>query len=256
MPKIKLEKLNNNKKIIVRFDGKTIVLPIDLQRKVEENWRKLLANDKKYFNGEVFSIKDIKKSGDKITITVRKTNFAHYLYNRKVDSNLGKYNLRTAFASCLLLTKDNKIIFGKIGAHTSLAGRYQLIGGGLNSDDLNRDVFDMKHSVIREVNEELGINLNDKNLVKSFMPAYLKTGGNGNVAVVYKVLLNKSAEEILADYEKFVKKLKKVKELPEFSKIVFLSRNGKEVKKFINENEKIMAEYLPLVLLKEAVGKY
>ncbi len=248
MSKIKLQRLNDDKKITVCFDGKAIVLPINLQRKIEENWRKLLASGKKYFNGEVFSIKDIKKSGAKITITVRKTNFAHYLYNRKVDSNLGKYNLRTAFASCLLLTKDNKIIFGKMGAHTSLAGRYQLIGGGLNNDDLNGDVFDIKHSVIREVNEELGINLNDKNLVKNFMSVYLKTGGNGNVAVIYKALLNKSAEEILADYEKFVKKLKKVKELPEFSKIVFLSLNKKKVEKFISENKKIMAEYLPLVL--------
>ncbi len=250
---IKLQKITQEP--IVRFNGELIFLPTDLQKKIEENWQKLLEGGRKYFNGEVFRFYKMENKENKIIITLQKTDFKHFLYAYNANRGLGKYNLKTVFSSCLILTKDNKIIFGKMGEHTSLAGRYQLVGGGLDSNDLKDNIFDMKHSAIKELGEELGIDADDKSTVESFKPIYLKTGGNGDVAVIYKVLLNKIGEEVLEEYEKFTEKLKQENKLPEFSEIVVLPKNKKEVEKFINKNKEIMAEYLPAVLRKIVKGE-
>ena len=236
------------KEPIVHFNNKEMILPVDLQNKIKIHWEELLNNGREYFNGEVFNFKTLEQKKDNIKIILEKTNFAHFLYTRNIERKLGKYRLRTVFASCLVLTSDNKIIFGKMGEHTSLAGRYQLVGGGLDSNDLRGDIFDMKHSAVKELGEELGIDTRDRDIVKKIEVAYLKTGGSEDVAVIYRVLLNKTSKEFLNYYKKFAKGLRIKCEKPEFSEIVVLSQTAVAVEKFIQKNRDRMANYLPVVL--------
>ena len=246
MSKRIIEKIT--KEPTVCFNSELVFLPTDLQKKIDDHWKELLRSGRKYFNGEVFSLTKLEQKNSKISITVQKTNFAHFLYTRNTERKLGKYRLRTVFASCLIITSDNKIILGKMGEHTSLAGRYQLVGGGLDDNDLKGDIFDMKHSAVKELGEELGINASNKDIVRKFKVAYLKTGGSENVAIIYRVELNKTAEEMLKYYKKFEKDLKKKGETPEFSEVIALPQNRKDVEKFINDNKDTIANYLPAVL--------
>jgi 8-oxo-dGTP pyrophosphatase MutT (NUDIX family) len=246
MSKIVIQKIN--KEPVVRFNGEEMVLPTKLQKKIEAHWEELLDSGREYFNGEVFNFKRLEQISDELEITIQRTNFAHFLYTRNIERRLGKYRLRTVFSACLILTKDNKIIFGKMGEHTSLAGRYQLVGGGLDNNDLEENIFDMKHSATKELGEELGVDASDRSVVKKFKVAYLKTGGSEDVAIIYKVIFKKTTQEFLEHYKKFAKDLQENGETPEFSEIVALAQNKKAVKEFIGENKDKMANYLPAVL--------
>jgi len=246
MSKVIIQKIK--KEPVVRFNGNLIFLPTKLQREINKYWKKCLDSGKEYFNGELYMVTQIKETSQNSEIIVQKTNFAHWLYARNTINDLGKYNLVTVFSSGLVITKDNKIVFGKMGEQASTARKYQLSGGGLNDDDLQEDIFDMKYSIERELIEELGLNINDKSRVQGCEVAYLKTGGNGNVAIIYEIKLNETAEEFLKKYNDFAEKLKEKNETPEFSEIVILPNEKIEIEKFINQNKDKMANYLPGVL--------
>jgi hypothetical protein len=94
----------------------------------------------------------------------------------------------------------------------------------------------------------LGVDVKDKDTVKKIEVAYLKTGGSEDIAVIYKVLLNKTAKEFLNYYKKFARGLRVKCEKPEFSEIVMLSQTAVAVEKFIQKNRDKMANYLPVVL--------
>ncbi len=244
---IKLQKITKEPRVI--FDGISVNLPNALQKKINKYWDKLASEGRQYFNGEIFSLKKIKEKKDGIKILMLRTSFAHYLYARKSEKDLGVYSLKTVFSSCLIITNDEKILLGKMGKHTSLAGRYQLIGGGLDDNDLKDNIFDMKHSAIKELNEELGIDAGNKHIVRKMKIAYLKTGGNNNIAIIYKVMLNKTADEFFKYYKKFEKRLQAKNELPEFAEVIALPMEKMSIENFISKNKNIMAEYLPKVLL-------
>ncbi len=246
MPKLTIQKISEEP--MVRFSGEEMVLPTKLQKKIEAHWEELLDSGREYFNGEVFNFQKLERKNNKISVIMERTNFAHFLYTRNIERKLGKYKLRTVFSACLILTKDNKIIFGKMGEHTSLAGRYQLVGGGLDNNDLEENIFDMKHSATKELGEELGVDASDRNVVKKFKVAYLKTGGSEDVAIIYKVIFKKTTQEFLEYYKKFAKDLQENGETPEFSEVVALAQNKKAVEEFIGENKDKMANYLPAVL--------
>ncbi len=238
-----------NKKVVVQFSGEEISLPDDLQGKIMKYWETQIESGRKYFNGELFMLDEIVKGDEVIKIIVQKTNFAHFLYNRKVDSELGKYNINTVFSSALVVTKDNKIIVGAMSEHTSRAGILQLPGGGLEDGDLDKNnIFDMKHSMQKELMEELGIDSDDDNRVGQIKFHCIKKGNNGNIAVVYLVQLKETSEEFLQKYNIFTQKLKENGEIPEFKNIIFIEQNKKDIEKFIKINEEKLADYMSAVL--------
>ncbi len=237
-----------NKEAIVKFDGREISLPGDLQDKIIGHWEVQIESGRKYFNGELFMLDEIVKGNEVIKIIVQKTNFAHFLYNREVDSNLGQYNIHTVFASALIITADDRIIVGKMGEHTSRAGKYQFSGGGLEDGDIKNGICDMKHSMQKELMEELGIDSDDNNRVEQIKFYCIKKGNNGNIAVIYLVKLKEIAEEFLQKYNLFTQELKENGKLPEFEKIIYIKQNKKDIEKFIKINEKNLAGYMSAVL--------
>jgi 8-oxo-dGTP pyrophosphatase MutT (NUDIX family) len=189
------------------------------------------------------------ENSDKFKINVVRTSFAHFLYNRKIDDNLGKYNINTVFSSGLVITKDDKIILGKMGKHTSRAGILQFSGGGLENGDLREDgIFDMRHSLEKEIKEELGIDLRDKKRIKQTKFYCTKVGGNGNIAIIYRVDLEETIDEFKQRYNLFVTNLQKNKKA-EFDEIVAVSKDRKIIEEFIDKNINKMVDYMPNVLL-------
>ncbi len=238
-----------NKEAIVKFDGREISLPGDLQDKIIGHWEVQIESGRKYFNGKVFALSEINRIDEVVEIIVQKTNFAHFLYNRKVDSELGKYNVYTVFSSALVITKDNKMIVGSMGEHTARAGILQLPGGKLEDGDSDKNnIFDMKHSMQKELIEELGIDSGDNDRVEQIKFHCIKKGSNGNIVVVYSVKLKETSEEFLQKYNSFTQKLKENGELPEFEKIIHIKQNKKDIEKFIKINEEKLADYMSAVL--------
>ena len=236
MFKSKIQKIT--KEPIVRFSGNAVILPADLQEESDACWQVLLDSGRKYFNGEVFTVhKIIKDNANNVAeIIVNKTNYAHFIYDRRTEKDLGLYKVKTVFSSGVVLSSDNKIIFGRMGKHTSWAGRWQFAGGGLEDEDRQGNIFNMKHSVIKELKEELGIDAGDVQRVKKNEIVYCDIGINDNIAIIYQVRLNETSDSFMKKYQVFTQSLKREGKTPEFDKVTLLNRDKSDIEKFLKNN--------------------
>jgi len=232
------------KKLIVRFSDKTVDLPQDIQKKIDAYWDELLQSGKTYKRGEVFTVTRKESFDDRLEILVEKTDYAHYLYCQNVDT-LGEYGVHIIHTAVLIETQDKKTIFGKMGEHTSRAGIYQLCGGGIDNDDLRDGIFDFEHNITKELQEELGIDVNDKQRVKTFELAYLKEGGpTDKMTVIYRVILNETSEQFMVRYNAFVQQLQTNGETEEFGELVALDMNKASFDNFFNQEGIKLDEYM------------
>lgn len=239
------------KKLIVRFSNKSVVLPQDVQEKIDVYWDELLQSGKTYKRGEVFTVTKKESFDDRLEILVERTDYAHYLYCQNVDT-LGEYGVHIIHTASLVETSDGKMILGKMGDHTSRAGVYQLCGGGIDNGDLRGGVFDFDHNITKELQEELGIDVNDTQRISAFELAYLKEGGpTDKMAVIYRVILNETSEQFMEKYDAFVLRLRENGEYEEFGEILVLDNNKVAIIAFLNqpgikydESMKPLFEYL------------
>lgn len=232
------------KKLIVRFSGKKTPLPQGIQEKIDTYWDELFQSGKNYKRGEVFTVTEKVVLGDCIEILVEKTDYAHYLYCQNIDT-LGEYGVHIIHTAVLVETSDDKTIFGRMGEHTSRSGIYQLCGGGIDNDDLKDDVFDFEHNIEKELQEELGIDIGDKQRIKLFDLAYFKEGGSTDkMTVVYRVVLNETSAEFMKRYNDFVLQLQKNGEQPEFDEIIVLDKNRRAFSHFLNQKDIKLDEYM------------
>ena len=175
---------------------------------------------------------------------VEKTDYAHYLYCQNVET-LGEFGVHIIHTATLVETIDGKTIFGKMGQQTSRAEIHQLCGGGIDEDDLNDDVFDLEHNIQKELQEELGIDIQDKQRVKKFELAYLKEGGpTDKMTVVYRTELSETSEQFEEKYAYFVKSLQEKGEQPEFGSIIVLEKNTKDIAEFFAQEDLKFDEYM------------
>jgi len=230
---------------LVRFSGKNVNLPLKEQSAIDMYWQSLLDSGKSYTRGDVFTITQVEKGVEGLSLLVEKTDYAHYLYCQNIDSDLNGYGISIIFTACLIETLDNKILFGKMGSHTARAGIYQLAGGGIDKTDLIGDHFDLRGNIAKEIFEEVGVDISDINRVKHFSAAYLKQGGIAHkIAVVYRLQLLETSEIFLQQYSLFSDELKKKDELPEFGEIIVLNNNKKDIDLFFVQHENECDEYM------------
>jgi len=232
------------KDIIVRFSNKEIILPQDIQEKIDAYWNELIVSGKQYKRGEVFTVTQKDIADNTINILVEKTDYAHYLYSQNIDSleSIGVHIIHTA---ALVETSDDYFIFGVMGHQTSRSGTYQLCGGGIDNDDLRGEYFDFTHNITKELVEELNIDVTDKVRVTHFEKSYFKDGGpTDKMTVIYWVILNETKAEFLEKYNRFVEYLKSKNELPEFERVITLKKNKNEIQKFFFKENIVFDEYM------------
>ncbi|EKE18799.1 MAG: hypothetical protein ACD_9C00231G0001 [uncultured bacterium] len=233
-----------SKKLIVRLGQSLVHLPNDIQEKIDAYWQELLKNGKKYKRGEVFTVTKKDETDKTVEVLVEKTDYAHYLYCQNVD-NLGDYGVHIIHTAILVETSDGKIIFGKMGEHTSRAGIFQLCGGGIDNHDLRGDVFDFDHNISKESMEELGMDIADKKRIKNFRQAYFKDGGpTDKMTVVYSVELTETSSEFMEKYAKYAESLICSGENPEFGEIIILAKNKTDIREFFTKNIEKCDEYM------------
>lgn len=239
------EVIDLSKELVVQFSDKTVVLPGEIQEKIDSYWQSLLDSGKSYRRGEVFTVTQVEEKADTIEILVEKSDYAHYLYCQNVDS-LAEQGVRIIHTAVVVRTSDNKAIFGEMGLQTARAGIYQMCGGGLELKDLRSDVFDFTNNISDELSEELGIDVSDTLRVKSFVQKYLKRGGpTDKMTVIYEVQLDESEAEFLESYSKFEQELKEKGEDPEFGRILALPLdNKKAIESFFVEHAEKCDEYM------------
>lgn len=174
-----------------------IKLNNELKLKVEENWKAFVKEKEGYWDGELLSVTNLDLHNN--TIEVGKAKFSYLIYS-KTNSDL---DVRSLFVSILFKTLDNKFVIIK-NNHEKI----NIIGGIVEEEDLKGTEFNSDICLSRELKEELGLDLNNKNHVLSYRMKYLKRPNPGrNYGLVYIGTLNFYSQELIEYYNDKKEKL-------------------------------------------------
>ncbi len=236
MEEIIISEFNN--KLKVYYTNEKNSLPEEYSEKVKRHWGNLLSSGKKFFNGDVFTINNIVVSENGIKILVGLTDYAHFLYtihkNKYEDTDC-----RVIHTSVLIQTSDNKFAIGEMNEDTAFPFKLQFIGGGIDKDDIKGDIIDLEHNIKKEVLEELGIKVENKSIVKSLKPCYLKSGGESNfLSAIFKMELLVDEYELKKLLRRHNEDLASKMEMQEIRDLIFLDAKKEAIMEFVSKDKR------------------
>lgn len=251
MTEINMLKFDDNVKI--HYTNKKILLTQEYSERVQSHWESLLDTGKKFFNGDVFTISKIEIDGNKIHIYVGLTNYAHFLYTIN-KNNYEDDDCRIIHTSVLITTSDNKFAIGEMNECTAFPFKLQFIGGGIDKEDISGEFLDLEHNIKKEILEELGIQIENRDIVGSLRPCYLKSGGKRNfLSAIFKLDLLISEEELAEVLNKHNKNLSLKSEMQEIRNLIFINSDKESIREFIINDKRERDENL-IATLEAAVG--
>lgn len=235
-------------KVTITYDPTPLELPLSIREQHEIFWDDQIKLNPHLRNGEVFTITEIKKTTEKLQVTVVKTDYKHYLYTIRQEACA--FPCKVIFTCVAVITNDNHIAFGRMNEYTSSPGRLQFTGGGLDESDLDGLVFGLEKSIGKELGEEMGLRI-DSPYTKSFSPKFVKNKGTFDFwAIMFELKVDYSAEQLHTLFEKHNQSLMEKGEQPEFDEFLFVPLNKKSVDVFFQNNPSPKEDYLEPVLRK------
>ena len=251
MNEIIISEFNNN--INVYYTNKKRTLPMAYSESVNRHWESLLMSGKKFFNGDVFTINNIEVNEDSVNIFVGLTDYAHFLYTIN-KNNYEDNDCRVIHTSVLIETIDNKFAIGEMNQGTAFPFKLQFIGGGLDKSDIKGDILDLEHNIKKEILEELGIEVENKSIVKSLKPCYLKSGGQSNfLSAIYKLKLLINEEQLKLLLNNHNEDLALKMEMQEIRSLIFLDAKKQAIEEFVTKDTRDKDGNL-IATLEAAVG--
>ncbi len=242
-----------NDKLKVYYTNEKKSLPKEYSEQVKRHWEDILSGGKKFFNGDVFTINNIVISESSLNIFVRLTDYAHFLYTihkNKYEEN----DCRVIHTSVLIQTSDNKFAIGEMNEGTAFPFKLQFIGGGIDKGDIKGDIIDLEHNIKKEILEELGIEVENKSIVKSLKPCYLKSGGESNfLSAIFKMELLVEEYELKKLLKRHNEDLASKMEMQEIRELNFLDAKKEAIVKFVSEDKRKKDGNL-IATLEAAVG--
>ncbi|MCI5075680.1 hypothetical protein [Oricola sp.] len=121
---------------------------------IDANWARLSAANPRLWNGPFFLFEAVSLTGDALSGTARRTDFATFLYWR----DHGKPGEATHITgSSMPVMADGALFAVRMGAHTANAGQVYFPGGSFDADDVIDGSFDVTRNLSRELVEETGL---------------------------------------------------------------------------------------------------
>ncbi|MEG1254931.1 hypothetical protein [Clostridium sp.] len=225
-------------RIAVYYTKNKISLPENYSSEVEKHWAQLKLQDEHFFRGDAYTITNIEINENKVNIFVSLTDYAHFLYTIHRKKFIVP-DCRVIHTSVLIETIDNKFAIGVMNTGTAAPNKLQLIGGGIDKNDIEGDVFDLHHNIKKEIFEELGIDVADARIVKSLNPYVLKSGGEDNfLSAIFKMELLINEDELAQRLVHHNEVLILKGENPEIKSLIFIDISKKAVEKLVNEDSR------------------
>lgn len=239
-----------NKKMKIILKDEIIELPIELKKKIDENFEKMKKTGANIWNGEVLCVSECNIGEDNVEIVCKKSNYAHYLYGEKMGCPK-QYECRNLSAGCLLETKDGYYIVGELDENTSYPTMLQVTGGGIEKKDILDENIDAESTIKREAMEELKINLEDKESILYNRMSYMYVSNDNEqpgVQLFSKAKSNMTVEEMEKHFEEYYKYLKENNLEVEFRKLYFLKKDKavEELKKMSNPTRSYLIPLLQI----------
>lgn len=221
--------------IEVEIKDKELKLPEAIRMDIEEFWTQCKIENSNLWNGEVMCVDKFKIEDNNLTITCKKSNYAHYLYDER-NILPKEYSCSSLVAGCLLETSDNYYIVGELAEDTSFPHCMQISGGSADNNDIANGKIDILNTIIRETQEELNINLQDQKQVEHFEIKYISMPSEKihTYILFAKGKINMTKVQMQRHYEQYIKYLRENNLEIEFEKIHFIKkgRTTEELKHF------------------------
>lgn len=224
-------------------------LPQNVLKKIDEYWSNINSLESRFSRGIVFDVSKVILNKEQLNINLQYTDYAHYLYSTRIGLP-EEYRCRVVHGASLIITSDNHILIGTMNSHTANPGRIQLVAGGLDENDIENGFINIEKNIKREINEEIGINIENFKSRDIAEPWLLKEGGSNNsLVIIYLIKFPYTKNKILKLYSTYEKKLKSSGILPEFKEINFIPNNKKEIENFLSLNKRKVPDYLGPLLI-------
>ena len=139
---------------------------------------------------------------------------------------------------------------GELAPDTSFPYCMQVSGGNADFNDVKDEKIDVVNTIVRECQEELNINLQDKGQVESFEIKYINMPSKDvHTYVIFakgKLIMTKS--QMKEHYEQYLKYLKDNNLEVEFSKIHFIKKDNvlEDLQKLENPKRDYLKDLLEL----------
>ena len=232
-----------NKKLKISFDDSFKSLNSDLQAKIDSFWNEIQKDESYLWNGEILNVDKVELGKDLINVTCNKTNYAHYLYDSRVGIVDEASKCIAFWAGIIPITSDGYYIVGVMSDETASPNRLQIPGGNIDINDLINNEVSIVSSIKREFYEEVGIDLNNNDLVKDYSLKYLELPEDKRNAcgMIFETNLNISKNDFEKQYLHYVNALRKNNGEVEFKNVVFIDKSNpiKGLKKLesLNHND-------------------
>lgn len=138
----------------------------EYEEKVDAYWNYLINTGKKFYNGEMYSLVQVLEDEDCLRFMFGKTDYKHLIYSKEHDFR-NEFHTCTTASIALIETIDGYSVLGKMSNESAFADQFKCIGGALSSDDIIEMQVDINHMFRREILEEMGIDIYDKELCLS-----------------------------------------------------------------------------------------
>ena len=212
------------KHIILKFKDKEIKLHKDLKEQIEIFWKNAVKENPNLYNGKDYVVEEVTETGEKIEMTVVKTDYAHYLYDERVGIQEERYRCCSPWGGILLLTKDNYFVIGEMNNTTSIPYCLQISGGGIDIADIKNGIIDINSNIKRELKEELNLNLDDIDYKLEFIEYPSETRNAYGFIAIGKI--NQTKDELKQYFEEYKEYLIRNNLEVEFNKLIFLKKGN------------------------------
>ncbi|MBJ7577067.1 hypothetical protein JHC09_04105 [Devosia sp. MC532] len=145
----------------IRFSHEAWPLPQALRAAVGETWARKLQENPHLWDGRIIGVSVPEIDGNGVLrATAYEDAFSAFMTWR--DQGFPEIGLRNLFGSALIISSDNAIILGVMGADTANAGRIYPPAGSLEPRDvLPNGSVDVRRSTEIELMEETGLSYAD-----------------------------------------------------------------------------------------------
>ncbi|AUD63495.1 hypothetical protein BK010_07750 [Tenericutes bacterium MO-XQ] len=231
----------------INLNDRYIKLPTEVNVQINLDWSTYITDNPQSFNGDLYTIEDIKYINDKLVFEVYKTKYSHFIYTKNLNFK-GENLCRSIASSVLITTSDDYLVFGKMSLNTTFKNIIKLIGGAFSNEDMKQNKENARNCALRELKEEVGL---DYNSYKGQLSDYL-IATRHNLSFINFIFLLKSKltkSEITNLFETYKTRLINRGDYSELNSLVFVKNNKKDIINFLDNTENRLISYLKEVML-------
>lgn len=216
-----------NKNLIITYEDKYVVLPDEIRKKIDRNWKEFVKENPNLWNGDVTRVSEYSENDDEINIVCQNSDYAHYLYEERMGLPR-EFACVNISAGCLVETSDEYYLIGELDNKMSYPYMLQVPGGNVDKKDIENGLVNIMKTILREVMEEINIDLNNTTQVSKFKLKYIYNSEpeeQQKVQIFAKAKLKMTSNEIKKYYDNYSEYLCKNNLELEFGKIYLIKKD-------------------------------